>query len=276
MVRSRRQQQKNVPLKFQVNAIQKLAEKKLNVQIKLENGICEVDLGDISDVPIHTSGKVVFEKKDFEGRKKGYFVFVNLQNNETFDPIHQIPIIALGEVEGQHLVVLLTQTGDVLKKHKEYYKQWFLDIGKSGNCTIRAMEVSVASLEEKLVGRVEQVENLKKKQVDLVKQIELLEHQKRVIQSKIRNYEGLQNNEEVKTYEEKLLVLNNILISNKEDLETVDAKLEELDAPDLISSDESDAEDMDAELEQLEQQKHPKKKLQLSAEDLKAGPAIDL
>lgn len=138
--------EEKVALKFQIHAIKKIAKKKFDAKITYKNDVKHVDFCDVDKFPIYINGKVKFKKGDIESRKEGVFILLDVSEKDGFPPCEQARLVALGEREGQHFVVLVTKTGMVVQNDIAFWKKWIFDIGNQANATIRLIEISKQKL----------------------------------------------------------------------------------------------------------------------------------
>jgi hypothetical protein len=267
----RRERLPNVPLKYQINGLCKIIKKNFNAKIVPKSETVYVNLLDAEDFPIYVNGRIKFEKGDLEGRKRGVFMLVDVSASETFTPIEQVPVIALGEQEGHHLVILISRDGNVFTKNKDYWKEWFLAIGMSGNCTIRSMEIKKSDLIRFSGKNVEEAAAIEKRIAEANETIKEATQRKRIAQTKrTKLMKQDPNSELLVEYDNEINKCQSKIDTLTIDIKEFEAQMEKLEVPDIISSDESDAEEFE------EQLAKKRKKIPLTQEQLENAKKLKL
>lgn len=322
---SRRNQNKGPKLekKYEYAGVASIIEKQYKLDsIETKLATVYTEWQDTKDFPIHVDGRIKFKKGDIEGRKKGYWRILDISETNEMTPEELNTCFAFGNVEGQHLIVLITQTGEELEKHPDRYLYWIRKIGGAigSFCTMRLMELKRSDLHTVASKKASQITEWKSQAKELETMIEGMQKEQRGMQSKLtkrlnqamesvygKEYKLIldsteENSEERReameamkeTYEEENEKLKSSITELKEMIEKAEVEMEELitkiekkDVQELISSDEDEEE-----IEKLEEQlllAKPKKrkeeegavstpegetkKVKLSKEDKKAGPA---
>lgn len=269
-----------IPFKYQVNALKSIIKKIFNADLEIKDKTSYVSFLDVKKFPVYTNGNVFFEKSNIHGQKKGELMILDVSDNEGFPPIEQIRIIALGEKNGQHLVILVTKTGDIISKNKEFWKDWFLQIGLNTQSTIRSLEIGKDKLLSLSHEKVSEVNNVSQSIETLKTQIAEDTQKRRTAQ--IKRTKMIKKNGSVDPkLDEEINICNVNIANNTKKLKELQVMVNEMDVSDVVSSDESDAEEFEEFLEKTRKKvkKEPSeetKKVKLSKEDKAAGNAYDL
>jgi hypothetical protein len=133
--------------KYEYNGIIKIIKENYDLKsIEVKLGTVEVDWFDFEDVELHVDGKIQFTKGDIEGRKKGYWRFFDISDSaDELTREDMATCFAWANVEGQHLFVVISKSGDELNKNKERYVSWMKPSAMS-DCSINLMEIKKSEL----------------------------------------------------------------------------------------------------------------------------------
>jgi len=236
----------NVPLKYQMDGLKKLIQKQHKATIAIKSGLEEVDFCDVEDFPIHTSGTVIFEQGDLEDRKEGYFIFKDVSSELGFPPHEQARVVALGELEGKHLLVLITKTGTVLSSNREFWRDWFLNISLQGNCSIVPLEMSKEKFITFVSKKSTTAQTFQNRKDELEEELKKLQQKKRTTQTKKTKL--LKEGKDVTELDKEVKELETLIAECKKEIPELQKQIDAKQVEDIISSDESDAEEYEEEI----------------------------
>lgn len=133
--------------KYEYNGIVKIIKETYDVKnIIVKLGTEEIDWVDFEDYPLHVDGKIHFKERDIESRSKGFWRVFDVSENDQVTIQDMTTIFAWSNLEGQHLFVFISKTGEVLENNRKEIVSWVKKIPQEGFCTIKLMEIKKSDL----------------------------------------------------------------------------------------------------------------------------------
>jgi hypothetical protein len=233
----RRNNTKVVDKKYEYDGIIKIVKDNYDLKnIIIKDATLYTNLLDVEDFSIHVNGKIQFTKGDGEGRKKGYWKIIDVSPHEDqLTPEEMASCLSWGNIEGQHLFVFLSNSGEMLE-NTERYVNWFKRVSATGDCKINIMEIKKSDLLEIASIKEGKMNKLREELFYLENKFKVIEKINKIKELLARDQTSMQEGNDLEYYE------NLLKIDKKARIKQIEDEIIQNDADDLISDDEEEEE----------------------------------
>jgi hypothetical protein len=240
----RRNNTKVVDKKYEYDGIIKIVKDNYDLKnIIIKDATLYTNLLDVEDFSIHVNGKIQFTKGDGEGRKKGYWKIIDVSPHEDqLTPEEMASCLSWGNIEGQHLFVFLSNSGEMLE-NTERYVNWFKRVSATGDCKINIMEIKKSDLLEIASIKEGKMNKLREELFYLENKFKVIEKINKIKELTARPWQGTSAEENEFLKNNDLEYYENLLkIDKKARIKQIEDEIIQNDADDLISDDEEEEE----------------------------------
>lgn len=290
-----------VAKKYEYNGITKIIKEAYELKkIEVKLATVEVDWMDFEDVELHIDGRIHFKKGDIEGRSKGYWRILDISTtDDKMLPEDLATCFAWANVEGQHLVVVISNSGEELTKYPDRYVYWIKRAASLGDCSINLVELKKSDVHHVSFKKASEIQKYRDQLTEILKEVDSVAEDEREKDSALskRMYKGWEAhhskelndivNSSILTTDEKneqkdqlkaMFDQENMQLQieldkyrfikeeKQKEADEVEQKILKKDAENLISSDSEEDDD-----EESEDEKRGKKRMKLDKNDQEAG-----